>query len=79
MNQDKASKRSFEEMRANQSSEKTNDISLTFCTGRPLECIWRTFMLELLTLLASASAIGAGKKNSFTPNPIRIAAVTAIA
>ena len=29
-------------------------------------------MLELLTPLASASAIGAGKKNSFTPNPIRI-------
>jgi hypothetical protein len=49
-------------MRANRSSEKTNDISLTFCTARPLECIWRTFMLELLTPLASASAIGAGKK-----------------
>jgi hypothetical protein len=36
-------------------------------------------MVELLTPLVSASAIGAGKKNNFTPNPIRIAAATAIA
>jgi hypothetical protein len=36
-------------------------------------------MLELLTPLVSASAIGAGKKNIFTPNPIRIAVATAIA
>ena len=70
--------RSSDEMGANQSSEKTNDMSLTFCTGRPLWCIWRTFILELVTPLASASAVGAEKKNSFTPNPIRIAAATAI-
>jgi hypothetical protein len=62
-------------------SENTNVMSRNFSTGRfvILRCISEMFTPSLLTTLASATVIGAEKKNSVKPNAIRIAGTIKIA
>src|ERR1700730_5919680 len=61
-------------------AEKTNDISWIFCTGSFLvfRCNSEISILGLLTESMVASAVGAQKKISFTPIPIRITATAAM-
>jgi hypothetical protein len=56
-------------------------MSFNFSTGRFLIffCISEIFILTLVTTTVSAIALGVEKKNSFRPNPTRIADTTAMA
>src|SRR5256885_6361534 len=62
-------------------SENTNVMSRNFSTGRflILRCISEMFTPSPLTTLASATVIGAEKKNSVKPNAIRITGTIKIA
>jgi hypothetical protein len=56
-------------------SEKTKVISCNFCSDNfKFLCISDTSMPTFLPIFVFASAEGAGKKNNFTPNPIRTSA-----
>ena len=56
-------------------------MSFIFSTGRFLIffCISEIFILTLVTTPVFAIALGAEKKNSFRPNPTRMAVTTAMA